>query len=151
MPVGKKVSLSSPKTGEKQLWSGLFVSLQFEPCFMVEDLVFLPHGFLLPLCLWASHSPCLSLGVSVHQPQGETGDVGDGMGFLDLSLLLSVLCHEVNLSARQESDCCAQHRPMMTKLSDEPHYVPGLHSSSKGGAIYSSILQIGKRRHKEGK
>lgn len=86
LPVGKKVSLSSPKTGEKQLWSGLFVSLQFEPCFMVEDLVFLPHGFLLPLCLWASHSPCPSLGVSVHQPQGETGDVGDGMGFLDLSV-----------------------------------------------------------------
>ena len=42
-------------------------------------------------------------------------------------------------------------RLMMTKLSDEPHHVPGLHSSSKGGAIYNSILQMGKWRHKEGK
>ena len=108
LAVGKKVSLSSPKTGEKHLWSGLFMSLQIEPCFMVEDLVFfiLPHGFLLPLGLWASHSPCLSLGVSVHQPQWETGNVDDGMGFPGpLSVEVACVAPPVSSLSSSEPEC----------------------------------------------
>lgn len=71
-------------TGEKHLWSGVFMFLQFEPCFMVEDLVFLRHGFLLPLRLCASQSPCLSLGLSVHQPHGKPGVYVMGWASLDL-------------------------------------------------------------------
>lgn len=64
--------------GEEHLWSGVFVFLQLEPCFMVEDLVFFTPA---PVGKSVTMS---ELGLSVHQAHGRPGVYVMGWASLDL-------------------------------------------------------------------
>lgn len=72
-------------TGEEHLWSGVFVFLQFEPCFMVEDLFFFFTPWLLVSPAPVGKSVTMSeLGLSVHQANGRPGVYVMGWASLDL-------------------------------------------------------------------
>ena len=70
--------------GEEHLWSGVFVFLQLEPCFMVEDLVFFTPSLLASPAPVGKSVTMSELGLSVHQANGRPGVYVMGWASLDL-------------------------------------------------------------------